>query len=206
MVFLSGRTAVVETVAGITVTFDWRSTVSVTLPSNYQGTVCGLCGNYNGKAQDDLTMRNGQKASNGAKLGESWQVALVPGCSSVCQGASCQACSDSQTKEYQAQKYCGIIADKAGPFKDCHKHVDPAPYLEDCVYDACQYHGHHGTICDAVGIYVSACQSRGITIHSWRRAHFCREFELIFRTSILLFRNISHTLLISPSSHSVLQQ
>lgn len=206
MVFLSGRTAVVETVAGITVTFDWWSTVSVTLPSNYQGTVCGLCGNYNGKAQDDLTMRNGQKASNGAKLGESWQVALVPGCSSACQGASCQACSDSQTKEYQAQKYCGIIADKAGPFKDCHKHVDPAPYLEDCVYDACQYHGHHGTICDAVGIYVSACQSRGITIHSWRRAHFCRELELIFRTSILLFQNISHTLFISPSSHSVLQQ
>lgn len=206
MVFLSGRTAVVETVAGITVTFDWWSTVSVTLPSNYQGTVCGLCGNYNGKAQDDLTMRNGQKASNGAKLGESWQVALVPGCSSACQGASCQACSDSQTKEYQAQNYCGIIADKAGPFKDCHKHVDPAPYLEDCVYDACQYHGHHGTICDAVGIYVSACQSRGITIHSWRRAHFCRELELIFRTSILLFQNISHTLLISPSSHSVLQQ
>ncbi|XP_010737445.2 IgGFc-binding protein [Larimichthys crocea] len=173
IVFLSGWTAVVETVAGITVTFDWRSTVSITLPSNYQGAVCGLCGNYNGKAQDDLTMRNGQTTNNGDKMGESWQVALVPGCSSVCQGAWCQACSDSQRKVYQAQKYCGIIADKAGPFRDCHKRVDPAPYLEDCVYDVCQYHGHQGSVCDAVAVYASACQSIGITIYSWRRDNFC---------------------------------
>lgn len=178
--FLSSRTAVVETAAGMTVTFDWRSTVRVTLPSSYQGSVCGLCGNYNGKAQDDLTMWNGQKASNGAKLGEGWQVALVPGCSSACEGPQCQACSKSQTKEYQDQKYCGIIADKTGPFKDCHKHVDPAPYLEDCVYDACQYHGHRGTICEAVETYASVCQSQGVTIQSWRRDDFCREFEQIF--------------------------
>lgn len=179
MVSISGRTAVVETLAGITVTFDWRSTVTVTLPSNYQGAVCGLCGNYNGKAQDDLIMKNSQTAPNGAKLGESWQVAIVPGCSSVCQGAWCQACSDSQKKVYEAQKYCGIIADKAGPFRDCHSHVDPAPYLEDCVYDACHYHGHHRSVCDAVGVYVSACQSQGITIHSWRTNTFCREFVYV---------------------------
>lgn len=185
--FLSSRRAVVETAAGVTVTFDWRSTVRVTLPSSYQGAVCGLCGNYNGKAQDDLTMRNGQKASNGAMLGESWQVALVPGCSSACKGPQCQACSNSQTKKYQDQKYCGIIADKAGPFKDCHKHVDPAPYLEDCVYDACQYHGHHGPICDAVETYASVCQSQGVTIQSWRRDNFCREFELIFFFFSILF-------------------
>lgn len=185
--FLSSRRAVVETKAGMTVTFDWRSTVRVTLPSSYQGAVCGLCGNYNGKAQDDLTMWNGQKASNGAKLGESWQVALVPGCSSACKGPRCQDCSNSQTKKYQDQKYCGIIADKAGPFKDCHKHVDPAPYQEDCVYDACQYHGHHGIICDAVETYASVCQSQGVTIQSWRRANFCREFELIFFFFSILF-------------------
>ncbi|XP_041845054.1 IgGFc-binding protein isoform X2 [Melanotaenia boesemani] len=173
VVFLSGRTAVVETAAGITVSFDWQSTVSVTLPSSYQGSVCGLCGNYNEKAQDDLTMQNGKTASDGTKLGESWQVALTPGCSSACQGAWCQACSDSQKKEYQASKYCGIIVDKAGPFRECHSHVDPVPYMEDCVYDVCQYNGHQGSVCDAVEVYVSACQSQGITILSWRTDLFC---------------------------------
>ncbi|XP_078143106.1 IgGFc-binding protein isoform X1 [Centroberyx gerrardi] len=172
-VYRSGRTAVVETAAGITVTFDWRSVVTVTLPSNYQGAVCGLCGNYNGKPQDDLTMQNGQAAADVTKLGESWRVALVPGCSSVCQGAGCNGCSDSQRKVYSAQKYCGIIADKKGPFRQCHSRVDPAPYLEDCVYDACQYRGHQGSVCDAVGVYVSACQALGVTIHSWRSDSFC---------------------------------
>ncbi|KAF7665729.1 hypothetical protein LDENG_00132510 [Lucifuga dentata] len=173
VVYRSGWTAVVETAAGITVTFDWRSMVTVTLPSNYQDAVCGLCGNYNGKHQDDLTMQNGQVAPDVAKLGESWHVALVPGCSSACQGAWCQACSDSQKKVYAAQKYCGIIVDKAGPFRDCHSRVDPAPYMEDCVYDACHYQGHHGSVCDAIGVYVSACQSQGITIRSWRTDNFC---------------------------------
>uniref|UniRef100_A0A3B3TRJ8 Fc gamma binding protein n=1 Tax=Poecilia latipinna TaxID=48699 RepID=A0A3B3TRJ8_9TELE len=172
-VFQSGRTAVLETVAGITVSFDWRSTVTISLPSTYQGVVCGLCGNYNGKAQDDLAMPSGQTAPDGTRLGESWQVGLTPGCSSVCQGPWCQACSDSQKKVYEAAEYCGIIADKAGPFRECHSHVDPTPYMEDCVYDVCQYHGHQGSVCDAVEVYVSECQSRGITIHSWRTNKFC---------------------------------
>uniref|UniRef100_A0A3B3ZMR6 VWFD domain-containing protein n=1 Tax=Periophthalmus magnuspinnatus TaxID=409849 RepID=A0A3B3ZMR6_9GOBI len=173
VVFRSGRTAVVKTAAGITLTFDWHSTVSVTLPSNYQGAVCGLCGNYNGRGEDDLTMRDGQAAADGVKLGESWQVALVPGCSSVCQGPWCHACTDSQREVYRAQKYCGVIADKAGPFKVCHSRVDPAPYLEDCVFDACQYNGHHGSVCDAISTYVSACQSAGVAVLSWRTEAFC---------------------------------
>ncbi|XP_015232371.1 PREDICTED: IgGFc-binding protein [Cyprinodon variegatus] len=172
-VFQSGRSAVVETVAGITVSFDWRSKVTITLPSTYQGVVCGLCGNYNGTAKDDLAMPNGQTAPDGTRLGESWQVGLAPHCSSVCQGPWCQVCSDSQRKVYEANKYCGIIADKAGPFRECHGHVDPSSYMEDCVYDVCQYHGHQSSVCDAVEVYASECQSRGITIHSWRTNEFC---------------------------------
>lgn len=182
--FPSGWTAVVETAAGITVTFDWQSTVTVTLPSTYQAAVCGLCGNYNGKAQDDLMMPNSQSAPDGAKMGESWQTAAAPGCSSACQGAWCQACSDSQRKAYEAQRFCGIIVDKAGPFRDCHGRVDPTPYMEDCVYDVCQYRGHQGSVCDAVAVYVSACQSLGVAIQPWRTDTFCREFVTALVSSL----------------------
>lgn len=173
--YRSGRAAVVETASGITVTYDWRSVVTVTLPSTYQGAVCGLCGNYNGKPQDDMSTPSGQAAPDVATLGKSWRVALVPGCSSVCQGAQCQACSDSQREVYRGQKYCGIIADKRGPFRECRSHVDPAGFLEDCMYDACHYRGHHISICEAVAAYVAACQNLGVTVHSWRSDSFCRE-------------------------------
>lgn len=170
----------VETVAGITVTFDWQSTVRVTLPSSYEGQVCGLCGNYNGKAQDDFLMKNGKPAPNAVKLGESWQVGLTPSCSSTCKGTKCQTCSDKQKKKFQDDKYCGIIANKAGPYSNCHKVVDPAPFLKNCIFDACQYRGLQRSICDAIQTYVSACQNKGITIKSWRRRNFCREFGLFF--------------------------
>lgn len=150
----------------------------VTVPSNYHGAMCGLCGNYNGKALDDMTMQNGKTTPDEAKLGESWQVASVPGCSSACQGPWCQACSDSQKKVYQASQFCGIIADETGPFRECHKFVDPAAYVEDCVYDVCQFHGHHGSVCKAVEVYLSACQSQGIPIHPWRTQAFCRKSKL----------------------------
>lgn len=179
-IYHSGHRAVVKTKAGITVTFDWRSTVRVTLPSSYQNAVCGLCGNYNGNNKDDLIMPNGQAAPDGARLGESWQVALTPGCSSVCQGAQCQSCSDSQKEKYQLQRHCNIIADKAGPFRECHKHVDPAPYLEDCVYDACIYQGRPGSVCEAVEVYVTACQDLGVNIYPWRNNSYCREFSIVF--------------------------
>nr|XP_023835729.1 kielin/chordin-like protein [Salvelinus alpinus] len=80
MVFRSGRRAVVETAAGITLTFDWHSTVHVKLPSTYQGAVFGLCGNYNAMPQVNLTMRDGHPTPNATWLGASWRVALVPGC------------------------------------------------------------------------------------------------------------------------------
>lgn len=187
----SGRRALVKTAAGITVTFNWRSTVRVTLPSTYQDAVCGLCGNYNGKRQDDMTMANGQSATNSNAFGESWQVGVTPGCSSACKGPRCQECSDKQKSKYKGSSYCGVIADKAGPFKNCHKQLDPETYLADCAFDACQYHGHFGAICDAVQTYASACQSEGITVDTWRRLDFCRESHLILVSYLCLAENVA---------------
>lgn len=181
-VSLGGQTAVVSTAAGITVTFNWWNTARVTLPSTYQGVVCGLCGNYNEKKEDDMTMSNGQTTKSSDELGKSWQVALTPGCSSACVGPRCQECSEKS--KYEARNYCGVTTDKEGPFKNCHKLLDNGPFLEDCVYDACQYHGHFGAICDAIQTYASACQSNGITIDTWRSQDFCREFDLFLLSNL----------------------
>ncbi|CAN9514343.1 unnamed protein product [Ophioblennius macclurei] len=172
VVFHNSGAALVKT-SGIFVSFDWNHKVRVSLPSTYNGAVCGLCGNYNGKAEDDMIMKNGEKAANENKLGESWQVAVVPGCTSACEGDKCPHCSDAQRKVYAGAQFCGVIVDKAGPFKDCHAHVNPAPFLADCVYDVCQFNGLRSALCDALQVYVSACQSKGIKIHDWRSEDFC---------------------------------
>lgn len=185
-VSLSGRKAVVTTAAGITVTFDWRSRAHVTLPSSYQGAVCGLCGNYNEKREDDMSTPSGQITESGSELGESWQVALTPGCSTACRGPRCQECSGQQKSKYEAQEYCGVIAQKTGPFQNCHKQLDPGPFLKDCVFDACQYHGHFGAICEALQGYASACDTEGVAVDAWRREDFCRESDSFFGLELMM--------------------
>ncbi|XP_066575341.1 IgGFc-binding protein [Amia ocellicauda] len=173
VVFQSGWTAVVETNFSLRVTFDWNSVITVTLPSTYQGAVCGLCGNYNKNPSDDSMMPNGKQASSEVKFGDSWQVGVVPGCSAECSGPWCKVCSNSQMDVYRAERYCGLITDKNGPFHQCHATVNPTAFMENCVYDACHYKGHPSAVCDAVAAYASACQNTRIAIQPWRRPNFC---------------------------------
>lgn len=44
------------------------------MPGSYRGQVCGLCGNFNGFAQDDLRGPEGMLLSTEAAFGNSWQV------------------------------------------------------------------------------------------------------------------------------------
>ncbi|XP_059389537.1 IgGFc-binding protein [Carassius carassius] len=172
VVVRSGNIAIVKTNFGLQVTFDWSNVVSVTLPYNYSSAVCGLCGNFNGVIQDDLAMHNGMMAPNASSLGQSWQVAATPGCSSAgCLGAGCSTCT--ATERENAQRYCEIITNQTGPFRECHAQIDPRSYLEDCIFDTCHFQGHQVVLCDAVAAYASACQSQNLTVHPWRNATFC---------------------------------
>ncbi|NWZ92672.1 FCGBP protein, partial [Nesospiza acunhae] len=162
----------ITTEMGVTVTFDWYSYARVIIPNTYAGAVCGLCGNANGDPHDDFVTRDGHHADNETHLGDSWKVSDVPGCSAGC-SEGCQVCSDAQKRAYRGDKHCGLLGKKRGPFAACHDIIDPSPYLDDCLFDACLYEGHQDTVCPAIATYVSACQSQGAAVRPWRTAAFC---------------------------------
>lgn len=56
------------------VLWDGQSQVEVSVPSSYRGQMCGLCGNFNGFAQDDLQGPEGLLLPTEAAFGNSWQV------------------------------------------------------------------------------------------------------------------------------------
>ncbi|XP_026150193.1 uncharacterized protein LOC113122824 [Mastacembelus armatus] len=171
-VYLSGMFAVVTTDFGLKLSFNWESAAFVTLPSTYMEAVCGLCGNYNGKPQDDLIPKNGDKPVSPADFGDSWQVAEIPGCVRGCEGV-CPSCDTRKKAQYETGDFCGILTDPKGPFRDCHAKVDPAGFFEDCVYDVCMYNGKKDVLCQAITAYTSACQTAGATVYSWRTSQFC---------------------------------
>ncbi|NWI26156.1 FCGBP protein, partial [Sula dactylatra] len=171
-VYLSGVHGFIKTDFEVIVTFDWYSYVRVILPDTYSRAVCGLCGNADGDPQNDLTLPNGQLATDEIQFADSWKVADVPGCWAGCT-EGCQVCTEAEKRAYRGDKHCGLLVKKQGPFAACHGAIDPNPYFNNCLFDTCLYEGHQETVCHSISAYVAACQSQGINIMQWRSDAFC---------------------------------
>ncbi|XP_078392309.1 IgGFc-binding protein-like, partial [Cetorhinus maximus] len=171
-VYRSGWTGVVQTDFGLRVTFDWWSRVTVTLPGSYAGAVCGLSGDYGGRAEGDLRLPSGQVTQDVEAFGQAWKAADVPGCVLGC-GHACPECPRGQAEEYSGDAHCGRIRSQIGPFRDCLQAVDPRPFFQDCLYDVCHYQGFRKALCDALSLYATACQEAGAKVYPWRSSDFC---------------------------------
>ncbi|XP_051776740.1 IgGFc-binding protein-like [Erpetoichthys calabaricus] len=171
-IFKIGFSGTIQTSFGLRVTFDWSSSVTVTVPSIYQGAMCGLCGNYNRDTKDDLTVKGGKPTSVPSEFGESWKTRDIPGCGHECTGY-CPNCNETLKRKYENLSYCGQITDPAGPFRYCHKLVDPTGFFNDCVFDACYYNGLQDVLCDIFSAYASVCQQSEAIVYLWRSEKFC---------------------------------
>ncbi|XP_040900961.1 IgGFc-binding protein-like [Toxotes jaculatrix] len=171
--FRRGYFGVVTTHFGLTLKFNWNSHVSLTLPSSYSSATTGLCGNYNGKAGDDLLTPDGTQAKHINAFGHSWKTGEDAGCTSDCPGGKCPECEPALLLRYQQGRYCGIIADKSGPFRQCHSKLDHTSFLTDCVFDLCLYQGHVSALCNSLSVFSTSCQDAGATVESWRTEQFC---------------------------------
>ncbi|XP_032895227.1 mucin-19-like [Amblyraja radiata] len=155
---------------GITVIWDKHTRFSVTLDKHWKDKVCGLCGNFNDNTEDDLKTRFNSLASNSIEYGNSWK--STDSCpSSVTQSFPCEEnpfCSPWATKK------CSIINNPNGEFQQCHSKVDPNPYYEACLQEACacDKEGKYLGFCTAVAVYAEACNKAGVCIR-WRTPERC---------------------------------
>ncbi|XP_067316856.1 IgGFc-binding protein-like [Anolis sagrei] len=171
-VYASGVHGFIRTDFDLRVSFDWYSYARVILPSTYINAVCGLCGNANQDPSDDFAMRNGTQTKEEIQFADSWKLKDIPGCSAG-YTSDHPACSTAEKETYKGDHYCGILIKRDGPFRQCHKAIDPTTYFDDCVFDTCAYRGHYETLCKAITSYVTACQNQGILIGEWRSPSFC---------------------------------
>ncbi|NXU24505.1 FCGBP protein, partial [Thalassarche chlororhynchos] len=171
-IYRGGQEVVVETDFGLTVTYDWQSQVTVSVPSTYANTLCGLCGNYNGNVGDEMMMKNGQVTSNPDTFGHSWKVTDIPGCVELSK-VECPAIAAALQQQEASKTGCGIIQQADGPFRACHAHVDAVKYFQNCVHDFCLFPDQECVICLIIARYAAACQDAGVTIGRWRTDDFC---------------------------------
>ncbi|XP_071187476.1 zonadhesin, like [Salvelinus alpinus] len=169
-IYLSGKFVVLETTFGLRARFDGNHHADVTLPSSYNGLLCGLCGNFNGQPGDDNIKPDGKPAGNTNELGESWQAPDDrPDCT---HGGGEEECDPKVEAEAEKPTSCGMITDPNGIFKPCHVVVLPNIYQENCVYDQCATGGETVALCQAIESYADLCALAGVPI-AWRNNTFC---------------------------------
>ncbi|XP_077357677.1 IgGFc-binding protein-like isoform X2 [Festucalex cinctus] len=169
-IYFSGKFVVLETSFHLRVRFDGNHHADVTVPTSYNGQLCGMCGNFNGNPKDDNLKPDKTPASTTNELGDSWQVPDPrPDCTN---DGGQEDCDPKVEEEAQKPTSCGMIADPNGIFKPCHSVVSPGPYLENCVYDMCATGGQTVALCQAVESYADMCAAAGVPIQ-WRNNTFC---------------------------------
>ncbi|XP_041757989.2 IgGFc-binding protein-like [Coregonus clupeaformis] len=170
--YQEGTYDVIITDFGLRVTYDLVYHVMVTVPGNYRGKTCGLCGNFNDNKNDEFQLPDGKITKDLLTFGAAWKIS-VPHvvCEDGCSGEFCPKCDANKKAIFEAD--CSIITNPKGPFAACHNVIDPASYFSDCVYDVCLSEGDRKVLCHSISAYMIDCQDFGVNISNWRTPTFC---------------------------------
>ncbi|CAG5895700.1 unnamed protein product [Menidia menidia] len=164
----------VESGLGVRVKFDLLNTVYLTVSAEHRSATRGLCGVYNHDAEDDFTTVGGIVSPYAASFGNSWKVPDQQNedCSDAAElGHSCQLAGDPALR-LQAESVCHQLLEK--PFTQCHLQVDPAAYIDTCLYLYCSLppKERETAVCDTLAAYVRECAQQHVVI-LWRTDSLC---------------------------------
>ncbi|CAN8024500.1 unnamed protein product, partial [Ixodes persulcatus] len=158
---------------GVKVVWDGDNYVEVSVSPTYKGKLCGLCGNYNDKQDDDFMSRNGTRLTDPNAFGNSWLVGRRKKCLRPPKRPSHPL--DCRLKDWslrlQNLQNCNNI--KQGSFKLCHKAVEATPYFRSCMLDMCECLPSDKCYCDSLNAYARECSRAGIQI-DWKNSTNCQ--------------------------------
>ncbi|XP_069049017.1 mucin-19-like [Lepisosteus oculatus] len=153
----------------ITLVWDKHTRVTILLASKWINKVCGLCGNFDSNAKNDLQTRAKLSVTKELEFGNSWKTSGAACSDTVNETFPCQRHSYCFT---WAERRCSIILGKT--FKKCHNKVDPRYYFDVCLQESCscEFDGKFLGFCTAVAAYAEACSEEGVCIQ-WRTPDLC---------------------------------
>ncbi|XP_072039344.1 IgGFc-binding protein-like [Amphiura filiformis] len=155
-----GNGLLVTTDYGLTITWDGFSGFSILVPQIFWGKVCGMLGNFDGNAANDLVTPTGVAEPNVNLFGNSWIYARDGDCRDEPKEIY-SPCDDDEKKEF-ANKQCGILTDTNGPLAKCFDVIKPDDYFTACVYDLCATCPDTTYLCGDIAYYVRLCQLNGV--------------------------------------------
>lgn len=182
---LVGQAVSITTPKGINVLWDGGSYVEVEVPVALRGRTCGLCGNFNGNATDDLTTKDGRRVATADLMALSWATGRARICSRRMK-AQQEAQNKSLGTTRSQRLTCPVSRSKAlgrcsllnsTSFQPCHATNAVDKYYESCILDMCECRPGRRCECDTLQAYARVCQRLGTPVLDWRNQSKCGGLE-----------------------------
>ncbi|XP_007439276.2 mucin-5B, partial [Python bivittatus] len=145
------------------------------LDPSFQGTTCGLCGNFNNHQTDDFKTLSGLTEGTAPAFANTWKTQAD--CVNIKQNFK-DPCTLSIENEKYARHWCGLLTDPEGPFAKCHLIVNPKAYHTNCMFDTCNCEKSEDCMCAVLSSYVRACKAKGIDLSGWR-TNVCSKYTTV---------------------------
>lgn len=161
---------VVTTYTGVGVLWNGRGYLEISVSPQYKGKLCGLCGNYNSIAQDDLIMRNKRLVNDTEvwKFANSWKV----GGKKACGRPNEHNYRKPQCRPRYNTKPCRILKSREH-FGDCDTKLSSNNYYEACIQDMCEC-PNGNCYCESFAAYAYECIRLGANLPDWRQETKCQ--------------------------------
>lgn len=188
-IFKSGKDTRIETDFGASVSFNGRARAIICVPKTWMGKLCGICGNFNGKREDDFITKDGTDLSmvknrreRNTKVASSWRVMDQEG--ETCDEEPLpepESVSETWTRIAKGRTYCGLMVEKDGPFKKCIAKMNPKKIIE--YFDACVFDVNElapdaveakRMACNSLEAFAADCEEANAKVYeSWRKVTGC---------------------------------
>ncbi|XP_045785735.1 BMP-binding endothelial regulator protein [Maniola jurtina] len=166
----SNGSVILKAEIGVQMLWDGDGFLEVTVSSSYKGKLCGLCGNFNSVARDDMRTRDGRLLNDTWRFGSSWRVGGHRACTRRQERpGGISRCR--QSKLTKVRRLCRVF-DHHKAFAECGAKVNPHNYKEACLLDACSCTGFR-CHCAAFRAYARECARVGAEPLNWVHAAWC---------------------------------
>ncbi|CAL4137288.1 unnamed protein product, partial [Meganyctiphanes norvegica] len=188
----TGHAITVSTPIGLRILWDGTSYVEVEVPLSMKKKTCGLCGNFNGDPDDDLTGQDGKLMDTVDKMALSWATGKIRACSRRMKeigskheeneaddlpvGKNNNRKSELSRSSSLRHEKCAAL--NSTDFHTCNGALPPHDYFQSCLMDMCECKSESRHCeCDTIQAYARECDRIGTPVKNWRNVTRCGGLE-----------------------------